>query len=109
MAYDLQLADRVQYLLGDRPDLTVRKMFGGIAFQLGDHMACGVLGGELIVRCPKEGTEGLLEAPGTRPFDFTGKAIRGFVMVEVDSLDDEALAAWVLRGMEYAESLPPKK
>ena len=50
MAYDEALADRVRDLVSARADVSERKMFGGIAFMVGGNMACGVMGGDLIVR-----------------------------------------------------------
>ena len=44
MAYDEHLADRVRDILVSNPGLTERKMFGGIAFMLGGHMCCGIVG-----------------------------------------------------------------
>jgi hypothetical protein len=39
MAYDEDLAERVRLAMADVPDLIERKMFGGLAFMAGDHMA----------------------------------------------------------------------
>ena len=50
MAYDESLAHRVRVVLGQRDDVVEKKMFGGLAFMVGGHMACGVLGRDLIVR-----------------------------------------------------------
>src|SRR5262249_62318216 len=33
MAYDQELAERIRQLIGDDPELTEKKMFGGLAFQ----------------------------------------------------------------------------
>ena len=52
MAYDEGLATRVRELLGDRPGLAEKQMFGGLAFLLGGNMACGVRADDLIVRSP---------------------------------------------------------
>jgi hypothetical protein len=32
MAYDQELSDRIRGLIGSAPDLTEKKMFGGLAF-----------------------------------------------------------------------------
>lgn len=109
MAYDAELADRVREILAPREAVTERKMFGGVAWMLRGNMACGVLGDELIVRVGREEAERALAEPHTRPFDFTGRPMRGPVMVGSEGLrDDTALAAWVDAGADYALSLPPK-
>jgi TfoX/Sxy family transcriptional regulator of competence genes len=61
MAYDEGLATRVREVLGDRPGLAERKMFGGLAFLVHGNMACGVRGEDLIVRVAAEDAEA---APG---------------------------------------------
>ncbi len=109
MPYDEELAGRVRAQLDARPDLVERKMFGGIAFMLGGNMACGVLGDELIVRLSADEGEAALAQPGVRPFDFTGRPMKGIVFVSSSLLEtDDELDAWVVRGEAHASSLPPK-
>ena len=50
MPYNPYLAQRVQSILGTRPEIIEKKMFGGVGFILRGNMACGVAGGSLIVR-----------------------------------------------------------
>ncbi len=111
MAYDEQLAARVEEALAGRTALTTQKMFGGIAFMLGGNMAVGVMGrGGLMVRVPEADHAKVLEEPGVGPMDFTGKPMRGFVVVDEERVaGDEALAEWVDIGADFAASMPPKK
>jgi TfoX/Sxy family transcriptional regulator of competence genes len=109
VAFDEDLAQRVRDVLSARADVSERKMFGGIAFMVGGNMACGVLGEDLIVRLDKEESEKALAEDGVRPFDFTGKAMKGIVYVSPERTSDDAgLAEWVEAGADYATSLPPK-
>ncbi len=109
MAYENELAERVRAALGARQGLTERKMFGGIAWMLHGNMACGVLGHEVIVRLSVEETARALAEPDTRPFDTTGRPMRGFVVVGGESIaQDGDLRAWVDAGADYASSLPSK-
>jgi len=109
VAYDEDLAERVRELLLARSDLTERKMFGGIAFMVGGNMACGVLGEELIVRLGDEEGEKAVAEDGVRPFDFTGKPMKGIVYVSAErTSEDPGLGEWVDAGADYAASLPPK-
>ena len=108
MAYDEELADRIRIALADREALTERKMFGGVAWMLAGNMACGVIGDELMVRVGED-LERALAEPHTRVMDFTGKPMRGFVIVEAEGIAaDDELASWVDAGAGYALSLPPK-
>ena len=109
MAYDEALAERVREVLGARSGVTEKKMFGGIAWMVGGNMACGVIGEDLIVRLDKEDGDAALGEEHTRPFDATGRPMRGFLMVASEGLVDAAeLARWVDAGADHAASLPPK-
>lgn len=109
MAYDEALAGRVTDILGERTPFEPRKMFGGLALMVDGHMCIGVLGDEVIARVGPDANDGALDEPGTRPFDFTGRPMKGWVMVAPGVLDgDEALEDWVDRCLEFVRSLPPK-
>jgi TfoX/Sxy family transcriptional regulator of competence genes len=110
MAYDEALAERVRAVISLREHVTEKKMFGGIAFMVGGNMACGVSSGsELIVRLDPEETEKALAEPGVRPFDMTGRPMKGWLLVEPAAIEaDEQLASWVDAGADFAASLPPK-
>ncbi len=109
MAYDEQLGERVRGLLSPFPQVTERRMFGGLAFLLQGNMCCGVVGEELMVRTGPESYEAALHEPHAREMDFTGRPLRGFIYVSADGLtSDGDLRAWVERGARFAESLPAK-
>jgi len=109
VAYDEDLAQRVRDVLATRAEVTERKMFGGIAFMVAGNMACGVLGEDLIVRLGDDEGEKALAEDGVRPFDFTGKPMKGIVYVSPERTSDDAgLSDWVEAGADYATSLPPK-
>jgi len=109
VAYDEDLAQRVREVLAARPDVSERRMFGGIAFMVGGNMACGVLGEDLIVRLGEEEGEKALDEDGVRPFDFTGRPMKNIVYVAPERTSDDAgLTEWVEAGAGYAASLPAK-
>jgi TfoX/Sxy family transcriptional regulator of competence genes len=109
LAYDGELAERIRDAISFRGDVSEREMFGGITFMLAGHMACGVIADELIVRLGAEEAERALAQDGVRVFDFTGRPMRNWVVVERSRLEgDDDLAEWVDAGAEFAASLPPK-
>jgi hypothetical protein len=109
MAYDEGLATRVREAIGDRPGLAEQQMFGGLAFLVHGNMACGVRGDDLIVRLAADGVASVQGEPGVRPFDLTGRPMKGWLLVDPDGhADDDDLRRWVDRGVAYAASLPPK-
>lgn len=109
MAYDETLALRVSAALGDLAGLTEKKMFGGVGFLLNGNMACGVHKEYLIVRVGPDRYQAALEKKHTKIFDITGRPMTGWVMVDADGLvTDDKLHLWVQRGIDFAETLPPK-
>ena len=109
MSYDERLAERVLDILGAEPTLVQKKMFGGVAVMLQGNLACGVLRSDLMVRVGKDEYEAALARPHARPMDFTGRPMRGWVVVGPEATDDDAsLEDWVATGAAYALSLPPK-
>ncbi|MFG2334307.1 TfoX/Sxy family protein [Streptomyces sp. NPDC048604] len=109
MTYDEGLAQRIREELGERPGLTEKRMFGGLAFLLGGNMTVGVVGDELIARVGPERAEEAPARPEGRPMDFTGKPMRGWVTVGGPSLaEDRVLDHWITTAVGFASTLPPK-
>jgi TfoX-like protein len=109
MAFDEGLAQRVRDLLADGPEAVEKRMFGGVAFLLDGNLCCGVHKDDLIVRVGPELHAAALGRPHARPFDITGRPMKGWVLVGAEGCEaDEALSAWVQQGVEFARSLPPK-
>lgn len=109
MAFDEGLAERIRAHLGADPAIVEKRMFGGMAFLHAGNMAVGVIGDDLMVRVGPEATDAALARAGTRPFDFTGRPMRGWVVVPASAVaEDEALAEWIDQGCSFAAGLPPK-
>lgn len=109
MAYDEGTAERIREVLTDYPDVSERKMFGGLAFLLNRHMTVGLNNDDLMVRVGADKHEEALAQPHARKMDFTGRPMKGYVFVDAEGYaEDESLAAWVGRGVKYTLSLPPK-
>jgi TfoX/Sxy family transcriptional regulator of competence genes len=107
MAYDDVLADRVRAELEGRVQFAEMAMFGGLAFLVNTHMACGVMGEDLMVRVGKQAHDDAI-ASGAREMTKTGRPMRGLVVVPAVSLDDGTLTAWLEQAVQFAESEPPK-
>ena len=109
MAFSEELALRLRQALGEQNGVTERKMFGGLCFMVHGNMLGGVMGDEIIVRVGAERYEDALKQPHTREMDFTGRPMRGFVVVASEGIaSGEHLHTWVQRGVQFATSLPPK-
>ena len=111
MAYDQQLVERIRPLLAPFEPVDERRMFGGLAFMVHEHMAVCVLGSSgMMVRVLEEDRDGLLVLDGAGPMEMTpGRPSRTWVRVQAAVLDDDAtLAEWVERAADVAVDLPPK-
>jgi TfoX/Sxy family transcriptional regulator of competence genes len=110
MAYDEALADRVREIIDNRPYVTEKKMFGGLGWLANGNMAFAALGhGGAMARVDKDEYEALLGEPGAVEMVMHDHPMRGWIRLDPEVTDSEArLREWVLRGLAYAESLPPK-
>jgi TfoX/Sxy family transcriptional regulator of competence genes len=110
MGYDEDLADRIRVAIQDVSGVSEKRMFGGLAFLVGGHMAVSVSGkGGLMVRCDPAQTDALTEQPGARPFEMRGKEMDGWLRVDAAAVaGDDDLGRWVQIGVGHAQTLPPK-
>ena len=109
MPYDTGLAQRIREQVEGFPGTSEKEMFGGLSFFVNGNMAVGVIADDLMVRVGPDGNEQALAHPAARPFNMTGKVMKGWVMVEPAGFEeDAALNEWVLQGINFARSLPAK-
>ena len=109
MSADAQLVERVRQALGGEANLAGRRMFGGVCFTIGGHMACGVQGCDLVVRVGPHAHAAALAEHHVRPMDFTGRPLKGFVYVSpLGCAESRQLGKWIRRGVRFARTLPTK-
>jgi hypothetical protein len=109
MAYSESLAGRVRDVVKRRKGVVEKKMFGGVGFLLCGNMLVGVWKDSLIARVGPERGDDALAEPHVREFDITGRAMKGWVMVEPEGIDeDRDLLAWIERAWEFVAGLPAK-
>ena len=109
MAYDELLAARISDVLARKKNVASKKMFGGMGFLLNGNMLVGVWKNSLIVRLGVEVAEEALREPHVRPFDITGKPMKGWALVEPIGIEDnDQLTAWIDRATKFVRTLPAK-
>jgi uncharacterized protein (TIGR02453 family) len=109
MGYDQTLAQRVRSALATHRQVDERKMFGGIAFMVESHMACGIVGDKLMLRVGPARYDELIAEPHVEPMDFTGRPLRGMIYVTASGIrTDAALRRWVELAVRVAEASPAK-
>lgn len=110
MAYDEDLADRIRELAAGERAITEMKMFGGLGFLVGGHMAVAASGqGGILVRVDPAESEALVAKTNAYPMEMRGRQMQGWLRVDAEHVRTKAqLSRWVQRGIAYAQSLPPK-
>jgi TfoX/Sxy family transcriptional regulator of competence genes len=110
MAYDEDLAQRIREMLVDKPDITEKKMFGGLAFLIAGNMAVAASGqGGLLVRVDPTKSDKVVATTTARPMEMRGRAMQGWLRVDADDVRTKRqLAKWVQVGTTFARSLPAK-
>ena len=110
MTYDEGVAERVRTVLDGQTGISEQRSFGGLSILLNRNMCCGVLNDELVVRVGSNAYDDAVERPHTRPMDFMGRPMRGWVYVAPDGFNEDAdLDRWVALGVAFASSLPVKQ
>ncbi len=114
MAYDIYLADRIKTALKEnKVSFLEKKMMGGLCIMVDDKMCIGVIKNDLMARIDPEIYDELLQKEGCKIMDFTGKPLKGYVLVEPEAIDTEDnLTHWVQLCLDFnpkAKSSKKKK
>jgi TfoX/Sxy family transcriptional regulator of competence genes len=110
VAYDEGLAARLRDGFADTVDVTEQRMFGGLAFLVGGHMAIAAShDGGLLVRVDPAESETLVASTSATPMVMQGREMAGWLRVPAaDVRTKRQLTRWLRLGAGYAGSLPPK-
>ena len=109
MPYDEEIDVRIRKLVSRWKNTDAKKMFGGVCHLLNGNMVCGVYKDYLILRLGEKEATKALKQSYTKPFDITGKAMKGWVMVEGKGFKtDEKLKSWLIKARTFVKTLPPK-
>lgn len=101
MAYNEKISDRIRLALSGTKNLVEKKMFGGIAFMVNDKMCLGVDKDDIMLRCEPAMTDELLSKKGARPFDLTGKPMKGWLLVNPEGTNNKKdFDYWMKIGIE---------
>tara|TARA_Y100001949_G_C15858410_1_gene273868 strand:+ start:164 stop:496 length:333 start_codon:yes stop_codon:yes gene_type:complete len=107
MSYNESLAERIlrAILHEDLPDITEKKMFGGLAFMYRNKMSVGIVKDDLMVRVIDSKMKKVLSMPHVREMDFTKRPMKEFIFVSPEGYSTEIeLKEWIALGIEHAQS-----
>lgn len=102
MAYNQLLADRIREQLMDLEGIEEKEMMGGLSFMLNDKMCVGVIKDEMMCRIDPALYEDALEKTGCHEMVFTGKPMKGWVMIEdVGMKNTNDLNYWIGLAIDF--------
>ena len=109
MRFDEGLAERIRDVLAKVPDVTEKRMFGGLCFMVAGNMCCGIVDEMLMARVGAEQYAECLVLPYAREMNFTGRPLKGIVYVDPKGIGEDAdLNDWIGRCLNFTQSLPSK-
>lgn len=93
------------------PDVTERRMFGGVAFLLGGHMAVVASGhGGLMIRVEAERGDEIVETGAAELAVLRDRPMRGWLRIATDNVPTQPdLAHWVDMSVAYVRTLPVQR
>ncbi len=109
MAYNKALVKRINELIKRKKSFTRKEMFGGVGYMLNGNVCVGVFKDDLIVRFDPKQTDELMNKKGAKPFDITGRAMKGWLLVSPDGAKGVALDKWFETAFTFVKTLPSKK
>ena len=89
MAYDQRLADRIRERLCTMSNILEKEMMGGLVFMYNNKMCIGVVKDEMMCRIDPDLHETAVEKTGCRTMDFTGRPMKGYVLVDETGMRSE--------------------
>lgn len=109
MAYNEHLAERItRFFTEQKVPFFEKKMMGGLCYMVHDKMCCGIHFDKksemdlLMARIGEEQYEIEIPKTETRPMDFTGRPMRGYLFVTPEGMDiDEDLEYWLQRCLDF--------
>lgn len=109
MSRDAGLEELIRQELGERPTLSEKPMFGGLAFLLGGNLLCGARNDGMLVRLGKGNDGWALALAGVEPMVVGDRQMNGWVRAGAKAYGDDALRSRLLdAALAYVLSLPPK-
>lgn len=109
MAYDLNLENRIEKYLSKFGMIVKKKMFDGIGYLINGNMCFGIHKDALVVRTSVEIAQELLKKDHVRVFDITGRAMKGWLLVEPEFIArEQGLLSILETGFIFAMQLQAK-
>jgi hypothetical protein len=77
MPYDEKIEHSIDTIVTRWKGMDKKRMFGGICYLMNGNMCFGIYKNYMIVRMSPEKSQEKLKQKHTRPFDITGRVMKG--------------------------------
>lgn len=110
MPYNETLANRIRERLAELPNIEEKEMMGGLAFMYNNKMCVGIIKDEMMCRIDHDKYEMAVEKHGCRPMDFTGKPMKGWVLIEDSGMTNQKdFEYWIGLALEFNKKAKASK
>jgi hypothetical protein len=107
VSYDTELDSRIQKIVSGM-GAARKNMFGSVCYLINGNMMCGVYKDFLILRLGAQLGESALKESNVRPFDITGRPMKGWVMVSENGFQGPNLRKWINKSYGFVLTLESK-
>lgn len=102
MAFDEKLNNRIREKLMHLPNVVEKYMFGGVCYMVNDKMCVGIIKDAMMCRIDPNIYEQALEKPGCEIMQFTGKPMKGYVLINDEGMRNEAdFDYWIQQCLDF--------
>lgn len=110
MAYSEKLAGRIRESLSEVPKVEEKEMMGGLSFMVNNKMCVGIIKDEMMCRIDPELHNASIEKKGCRTMDFTGRPMKGWIMIDDDGMkSSKDFNYWIELALDYNKKAKPAK
>ena len=110
MAYNQQLANRIREQLQELEGVEEKEIMGGLSFMVNQKMCVGVIKDEMMCRIDPARSEEVLDKTGCREMDFTGKPMKGWVMIDDSGMKNQIeLKFWIDLALDFNQHAKASK
>ncbi len=110
MAYNEKLSERIRERLADLDQIEEKEMMGGLTFMYNGKMCVGIIKDEMMCRIDPALQDYVLERNGCRLMDFTGRPMKGYIMVnETGMRSNQDFDYWINLCLEFNKKAKSSK
>ncbi len=105
MAYNEKMDSVLNEIVSKWKNTSKKKMFGGTGYLINGNMVAGIIKDYYVLRLGEKNANSAVKSPKIELFNITGRAMKGWVMVEENAFSDDDLGIWLGKAKEFVETL----